>query len=287
MSHQYLYGNEQATLAAEEVAASWKSEPKALPLINKAFEIYYDAYHATNQVEDPQYQRELRRSLDKAAKYWYPLYATVGKVNTLVGAFEHLDKNDGRWTDENVGSYNGGVGGRGFVSPVPACAASFLRAVDNNVKELHECLDNVAEGMGTVKEAQEEENTDWAKVGRGLELVEKYGKYAKPLLWLAPETIQKGAETVLEWDEKIGKAHGYASKVMTIAASDRPADKLLFTALTEVLNYVPVLGGFYGKIVAEIPAMAVHWEAFCDDYWARRGTQTYRRSKGMAPMFTE
>jgi len=286
MSHQYLYGNQQAEVAIEDVTAPWKSEPKALPLLNKSFEIYYDGYNATKQVDDVQYQRELQRSLDKAANYWYFLYSMAGKVNTLAGAFEHLDKNDGRWTDDNTGSYNGGIGGPGYVAPVPSCAASFLRAVDDNIKELKECFGSIADGIGKVTEAQEEDQTNWEKVGKGLEAVEKYGKYAKPLLWLAPEALQKAGETVLEWDEKIGKVHGYATKLMTIAASNRPMDEFLFTALTEVLQYVPVLGGFYGRIVAEIPGMAVHWQEFSDDYWARRGGETYMRSKGMAPMFT-
>ena len=285
MSHQYLYGNQLAEVDKEDVSAAWKSEPKALALLNKAFEIYYDGYNATKRVDDPQYQRELQRSLDKAAKYWYPLYSMFGKVNTLVDAFEHLDKNDGRWTDENTGSYNGGVGGTGYVAPVPSCAASFLRAVDDDIKELKECLGNIAEGIGKVTEASEGDDTNWEKVGKGLEAVEKYGKYAKPLLWLAPESLQKAGETVLEWDEKIGKAHGYATKLMTIASSNRPMDEFLFTAITEVLQYVPVLGGFYGKIVSEIPGMAVHWQEFSDDYWARRGGETYMRSKGIAPMF--
>jgi len=285
MSHQYYYGGEKAELAIEDVDASWKSNTKALPLLNKSFEIYYDAYNAIKKFDtDANVQRDLYRSLDKAAKYWYPLYSMVGKVNTLVGAFEYLDKND-RWADENVGSYNGGVGGNGYTSPVPSCAASFLRAVDDNIKELKEALSHVAEGLGEVKEAQDDENTAWGKVGKGLETVEKYGKYAKPLLWLAPEALEKAGDTVLEWDEKIGKAYGYASKLMKVATSNQPLEDGLFMALTEVLNYAPVLGGFYGRIVAEIPGMAQHFEEFADSYWARYGMQTYRRSQGMAPMF--
>jgi hypothetical protein len=284
--HQYLYGNELAELQPEDVDASWKSEPKALPLLNKAFEIYFEAYNAIRKFDDdPQLQSDLSHSLNKAAKYCYPLYWGFREVNTLVAGFEHLDNNDGRWTDENVGSYNGGVGGAGYVRPVPACAASFLRAVDDNVKELRESLENVATGMGQIKEGQEEQDTNWEKVGKGLEAVEKYGERAKPLLWLAPESLQEGGETVLQWDGKIAKVHGYATRLMKIATSNQPLDDALFAGLTEVLNYAPVLGGFYGRIVAEIPGMAQHWEEFCDDYWARYGMQTYRRSKGMAPMF--
>jgi hypothetical protein len=113
--HQYYYGGEQASLEAADVDAAWKSEPRALALLNKAFEIYYDACNSIKQVDDVEMRQKLALSLDKAAKYWYPLYSGFGKVNTLVGAFEHLDKNSGRWTDNNTGSYNGGVGGTGWV----------------------------------------------------------------------------------------------------------------------------------------------------------------------------
>jgi hypothetical protein len=150
---------------------------------------------------------------------------------------------------------------------------------------LRECLENFAHGLSQMKEG--EDNSAWEKVGKGLEGVEKYGKYVKPLLWLAPETLKKGGETVLEWDEKIAKVHGYAGKLMTIGASNRPLDDFIIIGLTEVLNYAPVIGGFYGKIVAEIPGFARHMEEFADSYWARSGGETYRRSQGMAPMFQQ
>jgi hypothetical protein len=286
MSHTYLYGMEKAELDAEDVSAPWKSEPKALPLLNKAFEIYYDAYQATNNIDDPNMQGSVRRSLDKAAKYWYFLYSSPNKVNSLVGAFEHLDKNDGKWIDDNVGSYNGGVGGNGWVQPVPSAAASFLRAVDDNIKELKEHLGEIAEGISLAAEGQEEPDTNWKKVGEGLEKVEKFGKYAKPLLWVAPESLKEGAETLLEWDERAGKIHGYMSKLMTIGASNQPLEDFILMGVTQALNYLPVLGGFYGRIVSEIPGFAEHMEEFSDDYWAKRGMQTYRRSIGMGHMFS-
>jgi len=281
--HQYYYGGEQASVEAADVDAAWKSESRALTLLNRAFEIYYDACNAIKRVDDPELQQTLELSLDKAAKYWYSLYSFPGKVNTLVGAFEHLDKNDGRWTDNNTGSYNGGIGGAGWVQVVPSCAASFLRAVDENIEKLRDCLGSFAQGLADMKKG--DEDNKWEKVGKGLEGVEKYGKYVKPLLWLAPEALKDAGETVLEWDEKIAKVHGYASKLMTIGASNQPLDDFLIIGLTEVLNYAPVIGGFYGRIVAEIPGFARHMEEFANNYWARTGGETYRRSIGMGPMF--
>lgn len=67
---------------------------------------------------------------------------------------------------------------------------------------------------------------------------------------------------------------------MTVAASRDPGTDLLFVGLQEVLNYAPVIGSFYGKIIAEIPGMARHWTEFMDDYWARRGMTRYDRSAG-------
>jgi hypothetical protein len=47
-----------------------------------------------------------------------------------------------------------------------------------------------------------------------------------------------------------------------------------------VLSFAPVIGGFYGKIVAEIPDMARHWTEFMDGYWAARGTTRYSKAAG-------
>jgi hypothetical protein len=111
--HQYYYGGEQASLEATDVDAAWKSEPRALGLLNKAFEIYYNACNSIKQVNDDELRQKLTLSLDKAARYWYFMYASPGKVNTLVDGFQHLDKNDGRWTDPNTGTYN--KMGRGII----------------------------------------------------------------------------------------------------------------------------------------------------------------------------
>ena len=54
-------------------------------------------------------------------------------------------------------------------------------------------------------------------------------------------------------------------------ASNQPGTDFLFQALSDVLSYAPVIGGFYAKIVAEIPSKARHWTEFMDDYWARYG----------------
>jgi hypothetical protein len=285
--HQYYYGGEQASVEAADVDAPWKSNPRALELLNRAFEIYYNACNAIKNIDDFDMRRSLERSLDKAAKSWHFLFYCPGQVSTLVDGFRHLDKNDGRWRDDNAGDYNkqgaGIMGNNVRVTGVPWCAANFLTAVDENLESLCEGLSGVAEGLGNLKEG--EEDSKWEKVGKGLEGVEKYGKYVKPLLWLAPDTLKEAGETVLEWDEKIAKVHGYASKLMTIGASNRPLDDFIFIGLTEVLSYAPVLGGFYGRIVAEIPGFAKHMEEFADSYWARSGGETYRKSKGMAPMF--
>jgi hypothetical protein len=51
-----------------------------------------------------------------------------------------------------------------------------------------------------------------------------------------------------------------------VPASNQPGTDFLFQALSDVLSYAPVIGGFYAKIVAEIPTKARHWTEFMDDY---------------------
>ncbi|MCB1024208.1 MAG: hypothetical protein KDB79_07455, partial [Acidobacteria bacterium] len=42
-----------------------------------------------------------------------------------------------------------------------------------------------------------------------------------------------------------------------------------FAGLSLALNYVPVLGGFYGEIIKQIPGLVNHWRGFMADYTER------------------
>jgi hypothetical protein len=278
MSNPYLYGRKQAILAADDVDAKWKSEPRALEFLNLSFEIYFSAYNA---VEGTDNNDGLRQSLRKAVNTGnFTVVTGWGKVDKLSEAFDHLEQNNGRWKDEQTWNYNGGPGriGGNVFAIVPLCAANFLGAVNDAMEKLRGALDGFAEGLGKLKEGKEESN--WKKAGEGLEAVEKYGGYAKPLLWVAPETLSKYGDQLLEWNGRLLKAYGWADKFMLAATSKQPVPELLLAGLSEILNYAPVIGGFYGRIVAEIPALAKHWTEFMDDYWARRGTTRYDKAAG-------
>jgi len=286
--HLYLHGGTLACLAPEDVddAVTWKKTPRALDLLNLSFQMYYDACNATGY-------DEMQRSLDQAARYWYFLYSAPplvpGSVRTLEDAFKHLDKNDGRWTNSDTGNYaGGGVGGAGYTPDIPSAAANFLKAIDQDVDKLHDYFDSISEGLGHIHENRkaDDDDTNWEKVGKGLEMVEKYSKYAKPLLWLAPKALQEGAEVLEKWEGITSTIYGKMDYIMKIAASNNPAQNLMFDAFIKAIEYAPVLGPFYGRIVAEIPGMAAHWEEFCDDYWGRMGGETFRHSLGLGHMFS-
>jgi hypothetical protein len=214
----------------------------------------------------------MSKDLEAALKSKHVLWYRLGKVNCLDDAFHHLEDNGGRWTDDNLsGSYNGGVGCDRYVSPVPACAASFLKEVDERMEDLGTALEGSAKALREAKEGQDE--TNWEKAGRGLDAVAKYGKDIKPLLWLAPETLRENTDTVLEWNSKIKEMHEYAGQAMKIGASTRPGSEAFVMGMTKLLNYAPVLGGFYGRIVSEIPGMAQHWAESMSSYWGRRGSE--------------
>jgi hypothetical protein len=277
VSNPYLYGRQQAILATDDVDAKWKSEPRALEFLNLSFELYYNAYNAVEATGDDGMRRSLRKAVNTGN---WTVVTGWGKLDKLSEGFDHLEKNNGRWTDENTWNYNGGpgrIGGNVFAT-VPLCAANFLEAVNDAMETLRAALGSFAEGLGKLKEGQDDSN--WKKTGEGLEAVEKWGGRAKPLLWVAPETLAKYGDQLLEWNGKILKVHGLASKFMTAAASNQPVPELLLAGLGEVLSYAPMIGGFYGKIVAEIPGMARHWTEFMDDYWARRGTTRYDKNAG-------
>lgn len=277
MSNPYLYGREQARLTGDQVDAKWKSDGRSLNLLNQAFEIYYNAYNAVEGINDEAMRRSLRKTVNTGN---FLVVTGCGHLDKLAEAFDHLDKNDGRWTDDETWGYNAGPGDIGANSngPIPLCAANFLSAVNDSMEKLRDALGSFAKGLGKLKEGNDDSN--WKKVGEGLEAVEKYGKYAKPLLWVAPETLSKYGDNLLEWNGSILKVYGYADKFMRAAASNQPVSELLLAGLSEVLTYAPMIGGFYGRIVSEIPDMARHWTEFMDDYWARRGTTRYSKQAG-------
>ncbi len=283
--NKYYHGTFQAKMDRTDVHAAWINLPRAdvgLVLLNKAFEIYYLACDAISDVTDDDLRRELSQSINKAANAGWNPSSYLGKVNSLTDAFNHLEKKDGCWTDTNTDLYNGGpdtfVGPRfQAVSIVPSCAVSFLEAVDGNREKLRECLGNCNGGLKELTESADH----WDQVGAALKGVEKYSKYLKPLLWLTPKTLQEAFDTVVEWDERIDRIHGHIDTIIAYGTSNHPAEDAIFQGFVAVLQYVPVIGPSYGKIVAEIPNFAGNMEAFADEYWARRGMQTWKNSKHM------
>jgi hypothetical protein len=282
MSNPYVYVEQQAILTDADVDAQWKATaPKGVYYLNRCFELYYNAYsEVTANGTD---KRDARwRSLWQAANSgdWI---TGMGRVDRLTKAFDHLAQNDGRWKDENTWNYNGGPGrfGGNVNALVPLCAANFMEAVNKTYEKLRDALDGFSDGLGKLKEGNEAEDaTKWKKLGEGLEAVEKYGRHAKPLLWVAPKTLSECGERLLKWDERILKLHQYGTRLMDVAASNQPGTEGLFQALELVVSYAPMIGGFYGKIVAEIPDMARNWTQFMDVYWAKRGTTRYSKSAG-------
>jgi hypothetical protein len=287
--NKYHHGVVQAKVDQTDVHAAWinlQRADKGLNLLNKAFEIYHLAYNAISDVTDAFLNLELMQSLDKAAKSGRNPTSFWGNVHCLEDAFKHLDKNNGCWTDTNTDFYPGGPDtfvGPQFcsVSIVPSCAVSFLKAVDLNQGKLREYLGNCHDGLKELTESADH----WEQVGEALKGVEKYSKYVKPLLWLTPKALQEAFDTVVEWDEKIDGIHGKIDTIIAYGTSNHPAEDAVFQGLVAVLQYVPVIGPSYGKIVAQIPSFATSIEAFADGYWARRGMQTWKNSKHMGRMF--
>jgi len=139
MADPYITGDEKAYLDATDVDAKWVNEPRALLLLNRAFEVYYDAYQAIETSADP---GAMRTSLRKIANCGNASIVTGwGRVDKLAEGFDHLQQNGGRWRDENTWNYYGGPGKIGCeysLSTAPLCAANFLTACDEKVKELAE-----------------------------------------------------------------------------------------------------------------------------------------------------
>ncbi len=297
MGNKYWDGDEHAVLKKEDVSASWGSgHPRRIDAANRAFCIWYHG------------QKTLSENV--TSKSWSLMFKSMNDcgrtgwgfgVSDLEEAFDHLIKNNGKWTDNNTANYYGGKGKSykwGLISDVPEGCANFLTAVDNQLPKLKKAITEYqksCQALQTIKLTKSP--SDWEKVKTHVDNIKTSIDYGvKPLTWIMPATITahlpinsntlprmnniedladgiySRAGKAVTFLDTVGKIHDCMT-IYVDATKAFDGDRrvgVAFAALSYALTFVPVLGGFYGAIVQKIPGLVIDWKDFMDDYHRTR-----------------
>ena len=303
MSNDYWFGTKHAVLKQGDVMAAWANKP-GLSASNKAFCIWYNGRKTAQEMltKDAKKYTLLTKSLEDCGRTGWGW-----GINDLEEAFQHLSKNNGKWIDQKTSPYcynglsgvsNGTKGGTFITNTsLPESTRNFLTAVDSalsNMKNAMRIYQKNCAVLNSIKPSPSSPPTDWEKVKKGIDIVKDSAQNVSRYAWLAPATIDallpqtnlnlartgrisdftdglstRMNQTVTFFDV-VGKIHD--SMTLYVEANRAFGDQRVgaaFGALSFALNYLPVLGGFYGEIVKRIPGLVENWKTFIIDYTYR------------------
>jgi hypothetical protein len=300
-SNKYWNGEEHAVLRAGDVSAPWATEGRGIELANRAFCLYYHGVRNVQASRGDENHEEMWGSLSRCATN-----RRVGvldfrsdllgrKVLSLQAAFQHLEENDGRWTDENTLNYSGKAG-RGFTNKAPHGPAVFLASVD---AELEAMVTNLGRFQASCQELSQRRpsahdgSRDWQEVRNLVNRAMTAAERSRPILWLGTSTISarlpvgrlsrsvSGLNEALDGHltrtVKVFEVFNQIADALDIYMDEthRPGGgdrnfALGLAALNFAMTLSPVLGAFYGPIISRIPGLMTDWERSMANYHDRR-----------------
>ena len=297
-NNQYWNGATHAVLVRERVSAKWANGNHSATRIdaaNRAFCIWHYARRTLRDSPTQPHRDKMYRTLTECAKEGW------GKgVSDLQETLDHMDRNNGHWSDANTKQYFGG-NGRSYqraLIELPEGCANFLAAVDKKLPEMRKVMEeyqSCCQALQALKPSPAQSTSDWERIKSNIDAIKTAAERAQSLLWLGPAVVNatvprtpsglRAAQRIEAFADTasphVEKAVGYVEVVgsihdaMTVYADatqalngDRRAG-LAFAALSFAMTYVPVLGGFYGTIVQKIPGLINNWREFIGDYTQR------------------
>ena len=251
--NDYWIGNRRAHLLASQVTAPWAARrgdgSHELMMVNRAFQIFFDARRLIRQCPDAQVRAEMTRDLESAARKG----AGIGGPDDLEEAFEHLVANHGRWTDAATENYYGDTNSvypSRLVSG-PKSIVNFLDGVDDRMEELREGAENYLEQRGAIQQARRDRR--WEVIGDALEEINDWGGRIKPFLWFAP-SVESRVEGTLSITGVLSSIHQGLTDYVNFTGRGMTYDQALASiAFKRAIGMVPILGDFYVRAFEMIP----------------------------------
>jgi len=295
----YWNGDTHAVLRREAITADWATTPYSglrIDAANRAFCIWYHANQTLSEsVTDPHWG-EMWETMRACANEGWGL-----GVSDLRESLWHYAENGGRWTDDNTRIYMGGRGNsyaRALITDVPEGPCNFLRAVDDRLPQLRRAMEVYQQKCDAIRQLRpsaSSSRSDWDRMKDDISAIKTAAERVKPLMWMMPAAvtarlpntsaglsaarrIEEFADGGAQWLDRSIKILDVVGKitdgvtVYTEASRAMGGDSragIAFAALHYSMNFVPVLGSFYGAIVAKIPGLIENWRDFMADYTRR------------------
>lgn len=294
-NNDYLFGKYHAVLSKEVVAAGWGNDSNAATRVdaaNRAFCIWFHAQKSLyDSIAEPHYDKMWKTMYECSKSGW-----GLG-VSDLRESLWHYASTGGQWTDGNTTTYSGKDGKcyKRRVVNMPEGPANFMRAVDEKLPTLKTTLQKYQESCKALARIKPDTTSDLEKMGKHLGDIKTYAGRAESMMWMMPAVVQAkvpntsggwsavrraeefadGATTWATRSVKILDVVGKITdgvKVYTDATAAMGGDRragLAFAGIHYAMNFVPVLGTFYGTIISKVPGLIVAWTEFMTNYHTR------------------
>lgn len=295
----YWNGQFHATLSSNVISADWGSGQYSgvrIDATNRAFCIWYHACQTLSESATEPHWGEMWQTMRACANEGWGW-----GVSDLRESLWHYAQNGGGWSDDNTKIYFGGNGHsykRALISDMPEGPANFLAAVDDKLPRLKEAMRVYQEKCNALQQLRASAasgSSSWERMNENLSAIKTYAERAKSMMWMLPATVSArvpsssaGLSAVRRVEEFADGATTWLGRTVSILdvvgkitdgltvytdatramGGDRRAG-LAFAALHYSMNFVPVLGTFYGTMISKIPGLINNWREFMADYTRR------------------
>lgn len=269
MSNNYWLGLEQAYLDRSQIDAEWGHGDNSgirIQFVNRAFEIFYLGRQRIRTCPNAEQARRMERDLEDAAREGWGF-----GISDLEDAFEHLAANQGRWRDGATKCYFGARDKlfQAMLVEAPISVVNFVNAVDERIASIREAAAQHASRAGTATQALESQQ--WTLLDRALGEVVEVAERIEPLLWVgsledAPRWLQRAAS----FADAVGALNdALAMYRSSIQAGFGPGVGATMASLRGALNYLPVLGSYYGLALDLVPHLRAWFSGLVEQYHSR------------------
>lgn len=268
--YEWWEGRERLQLSPSEIDADWargEHSGEAISLLNKAFDVFYQARRGIAACPDSDMAYAMTQELEDAATTG----CGIGGPDDLKEAFQHVEKNNHRWTDNATRNYYGGTDklySQNLCVTAPKAAVKFLDAMEAKLTKLKDYAGDLGKQAVVLRQATQgsTEQWSWEQIGKALKEIESKGGKAKKFLFWAPSSVTGPLGQVVDFVSVLGKVHDgatYAADIYAVYRHKGTGEVVSHIALDAAIyavGYVPILGSFYAQALRMIPAFKTWME---------------------------
>lgn len=269
--------------------------------MNRCLCVFYKAVGSIESAPDSSRALEMRRAMDEIASEGWSLATGPDDFNE---ALEHLDTGPAVWSDEAEERYSGSDS-KIFPRSVtaPKAFVNFADALDEQFADLADDLTSHMQAANAANRNAQAEH--WNEVKGNLTQISNIGNRVSSHLWLldavalgrSPQTQQFLAATsryVAVGTGAVGRFTDIMGRIDAVATINIEMSDAMrgtaggeqftnaITAIRAVVDFLPVLGDFYGAALDVVPALATRMRAISDEYHSR----AQRAFRGLDPSRT-